>query len=61
MLTLRDYGQDFDALLLAKPPRLTVEMLTCYQDHVAKVIAKNISDAPGDVSAEVEDAEDQLT
>lgn len=58
ILIPRDYSQDLDAILLAKPARLTVEMLSMYQDHVARVIAKNITDPDNDVSVDVEDAQD---
>ena len=58
VVILRDYSQDLDAILLAKPARLTVEMLSMYQDHIAKVISKNITDHDHDVAIDVEDAQD---
>lgn len=58
VVILRDYSQDLDAILLAKPTRLTVEMLSMYQDHIARVISNNITDHDNDVAVDVEDAQD---
>lgn len=38
--------------------RLTVEMLSMYQDHIARVISNNITDHDTDVAVDVEDAQD---
>ena len=36
----RDYAQDFEAILLSKPQRLSVQSLAIWQDYVGRVIAK---------------------
>ena len=55
---LRDYTQDLDAILIAKPPRLCVEQLQMYQDYIAKPLMK-ASDKEHDVgSADLDEAED---
>ena len=51
MLLLRDYSQDLDAMLISKPARLTPEMLSLYQDHVAKPLMKNVT-ADGNMGAQ---------
>lgn len=58
---LRDYSQDLDALLVAKPARLSPEMVGMYADHIANAIMADASGEAGrkDVSADVEDAEDR--
>ena len=57
-LTSRDYSQDFDAILLAKPTRLNVQSLSMYEDHVAKVISQKLASDTTDTNVEAEDAED---
>lgn len=50
-----------DALLVAKPARLSPEMVGMYADHIANAIMADASGEAGrkDVSADVEDAEDR--
>ena len=57
---LRDYGQDLEAILVAKPARLTIEMTAMWQDHVGKVLLKGPSgNATEDSNAAVDEAEDR--
>eukprot|EP00913_Durusdinium_trenchii_P016440 g15454.t1 len=42
---MRDYSQDLDALLIAKPPRLTVDHLAMYQDYIGKPLHKMTGEA----------------
>ncbi|CAK9079157.1 unnamed protein product [Durusdinium trenchii] len=58
-----DYSQDIDAMLIAKPVRMTVESLVMFQDHIGKPLAKS-SSVPGAMmadSAEVDEAQEQLS
>ncbi|CAK9077334.1 unnamed protein product [Durusdinium trenchii] len=54
-----DYNQDLDAILISKPSRFSVEMLSMFQDHIAKPLMK-ASGAAGSsamVDADVDVAE----
>lgn len=56
---LRDYSQDLDALLVAKPARLTPEMTAMWQDHIGKALLKPSSGGCAeDANAAVDEAED---
>jgi len=58
----RDYSQDIDAMLIAKPVCMTVESLVMFQDHIGKPLAKS-SSVPGAMmadSAEVDEAQDKV-
>lgn len=57
-LVLRDYTQDLDALLIAKPARFAVEMTQMYQDYVSKPLMQTTSRDNMDDSTAVDDAED---
>lgn len=55
---MRDYSQDLDALLIAKPPRLTVDHLAMYQDYIGKPLHKMTGEKDKLVdSTEVDEAE----
>ena len=57
----RDYTQDLDAILVAKPSRFTIEMTAMWQDHVGKALLKpSGSGLQEDVNAAVDEAEEQL-
>ena len=58
MLLLRDYSQDLDAMLISKPARLTPEMLSLYQDHVAKPLMKNVTGDGNMGAQDIDEAED---
>lgn len=59
--TLRDYSQDLDAILLAKPAKLTPEMTSMWQDHVGRHLINPSGKAPtmDEISAAVDEAEDK--
>ena len=55
----RDYTQDLEAILIAKPAKLTLESLSMYQDHVVRPLVKATAGLDGQAdSAEVDDAQD---
>lgn len=57
---LRDYSQDLDAILVAKPVKFTPEMTGMWQDHVGRALLKPAGQAPtNDTDATVDEAEDQ--
>ena len=57
---LRDYSQDLEAILVAKPARFTTEMTAMWQDHVGKVLIKGpTGSAADDCNAAVDEAEDR--
>ena len=56
--TLRDYGQDLDAILLAKPQRFTPEMTAMWQDHVGRAMLRpqgSLKDDDSEVLDQVQD------
>lgn len=56
---VRDYVQDFDALLLSRPSRLTVQMLAIWQDRVGRPLAKGSGAESGmDKTVDVDEAEE---
>lgn len=57
----RDYTQDLDALLVAKPPRFAAEMTSMFQDHISRPLMR--ASGPNESSvyeAAVEEAEDAM-
>lgn len=52
--------QDFEAILLSKPQRLTVETLAIWQDYVGRALAQGAATCHGPSAADttVEDAEE---
>lgn len=57
----RDCAQDFDAVLLSKPPNFKVEMLTMWQDHVGRALLKSGGPSTSDACPDVDEAEDLLS
>lgn len=56
----RDYSQDLEALLLAKPQAIKAEMTAVWQDHVGRAIAQgDVGGASSkEESVDVDEAED---
>lgn len=57
---LRDYPQDLDAILMAKPPTMTIHSCAMWQDHMGRSIVKGSaqSSALADSNCDVEEAQD---
>ena len=55
---LRDYSQDLDAILLAKPQRFTPEMTAMWQDHVGRAILRPQGSMKEDESEALDQAQD---
>ena len=60
MFLFRDYTQDFDALLIAKPARFAIEMTAMYQDYVSKPLMQTSSKTDLEDSAAIDEAEDSI-
>ena len=59
LVELRDYGQDLDALLIAKPATMKVEMTAMWQDNVGRALIKSSAPASGtDDAGDIDEAED---
>ena len=59
---LRDYAQDLDALVMAKPNGLNVQMIGMWQDHIGKAIMRKAGGDKAmavDQETAVQDAEDR--
>ncbi|CAK9003618.1 unnamed protein product [Durusdinium trenchii] len=53
-----DYGQDLDALLIAKPATMKVEMTAMWQDNVGRALIKSSAPASGtDDAGDIDEAE----
>ena len=58
MIVLRDYSQDLDALLIAKPRSFAAEMTAMYQDFVCRPLMQTPgSKDMADESTAVDEAE----
>ena len=53
----RDYTQDLDAILISKPQRITVDMLSIYQDNVTRAIMKQVSGESNHGGQDIDEAE----
>lgn len=57
---LRDYSQDLDAILVARPSNFSAQMCQMWQDHVGRALLKPGGQASKeDPDAAVDEAEDQ--